>query len=248
MLLAVDIGNSAIKFGVFDQNGLISKFSIPTDRDIAADQLKQQIDDRIGLPINAAIACSVVPELDDEVASFIKDSFHTETQFVRSTDDMRLTINFPVTTTGADRLVNSFAASEKYGMPCVVISFGTATTIDVINAKREYLGGLIAPGMKASAQALARAASKLPEIELEKPPRVIAQTTKTAIQSGIVYGHIAMVKGLLKRVKSEINDVPIIVATGGFARLLATEIKEIQIVDDDLTLNGLRLLHDRDSN
>ena len=121
----------------------------------------------------------------------------------------------------------------------------SATTIDVVNGNREYLGGLMAPGMKVNARALAIAASKLPEVELEKPDHVIGQTTKTAIQSGIFYGQVEMVKGLLLRIVDELGDTPTIVATGGFARILADEIEEISIVDDDLTLSGLQLLYDR---
>ena len=245
MLLAVDIGNSAIKFGLFDGDKLVSKFSISTDRELTAEQLARQIGDRLNMPIDDAIVCSVVPEVDGAVREYLNEAWQIETQFIRSTDDLGLTINFNVETTGADRLINSFAASEKYGTPCVVVSFGTATTIDVVNSRREYLGGLIAPGMKVNARVLAIAASKLPEVELMKPAHVIARTTETAIQSGIIYGQIEMVKGLLRRVDDELGDPPKIVATGGFARMLASEIEEISIVDDELTLKGLMLLHDR---
>jgi type III pantothenate kinase len=247
MLLTVDIGNSAIKFGVFDGDKLTSKFSIPTDRDLTLSQLTQQANDRLTLKIDEAIVCSVVPEVDEVVREFLNEACQIEPHFVRSTDDLGLTINFSVEITGADRLVNSFAASEKYGTPCVVVSFGTATTIDVVNANREYLGGLIAPGMKVTTQALAIAASKLPEVELKKPAHVIAQTTETAIQSGIVHGQIEMIKGLLQRVADELGDTPKVVATGGFARMLANEIDAISIVDEDLTLSGLDLLYQRNS-
>jgi len=245
MLLTVDIGNSAIKFGVFDGGKLTLKFSIPTDRELTAERLAQHIGDRLNIQIEAAVVCSVVPEVDDTVRQHVKETFQIDARLVRSTDDLGFTINFPVTSTGADRLVNCFAVSEKYGTPCVVLSFGTATTIDVVNGNREYLGGLIAPGMKVNARALAIAASKLPEVELEKPDHVIGQTTKTAIQSGIFYGQVEMVKGLLLRIVDELGDTPTIVATGGFARILADEIEEISIVDDDLTLSGLQLLYDR---
>jgi type III pantothenate kinase len=242
MLLAIDIGNSAIKFGVFDGDKLTSKFSIPTDRELTAKRLAQQIGDRIGEQIDDAIVCSVVPEVDDAVGQFIKSTFQIDARFVSSTDNLGLTINFDVETTGTDRLVNSFAAAEKYGAPCVVVSFGTATTIDVVNAKREYLGGLIAPGMKVNAQALAIAASKLPEVELNKPAHVIAQTTENAIKSGIVYGQIEMIKGLLRKVASEIGDKPKVVATGGWAEMMAAEIDQIDIVGQDLLLLGLSLI------
>jgi type III pantothenate kinase len=242
MFLAVDIGNSSIKFGVFDGEILTTKFSIPTRRNYSAHEIADQVDHRLPNPSTSAIVCSVVPEVDDSIAKYITDSFHIEPRFVRSTDVPGLSINFSVETTGADRLVNSFASAEKYGLPCVVVSFGTATTIDVVSAEKEYLGGLIAAGMQVSADALALAASKLPEVELKKPTNVIAQTTEAAIQSGIVNGQIAMVKGLLKQIIGQLDSPPKVVATGGFAALLAREIEQIEIVDDDLTLNGLSAL------
>jgi type III pantothenate kinase len=244
MLLCVDIGNSSIKFGVFDDGNLTSKFSIPTKRDHDADEIAREVGDRMPHPIDAVIVCSVVPEVENAVAAFIGASFNASPRFVRSTDDLGLTINFNVETTGADRLVNSFAASEMYGSPCVVVSFGTATTIDAVNKDREFRGGLIAPGMKVSARALSLAASKLPDVvAIDKPANVIAQTTESAIRSGIVYGQIAMVEGLLRRVTAQMNEMPQVIATGGFAQLLASEIAAIDTVDADLTLKGLDLLN-----
>ena len=245
MFLAIDIGNSSIKFGVFDGESLTTKFSIPTRRNYSASEIANQVDHQMPTSIDAAIVCSVVPEVDNAIAKFINDTFQIEPRFARSTDDLGLSINFSVETTGADRLVNSFAAAEKYGVPCVVVSFGTATTIDAVGAEREYLGGLIAPGVKVSAEALALAASKLPVVELTKPTNVIAQTTVDAIRSGVVNGHIAMVDGLLKQIIEQLDGNPKIVATGGFAALLASEIEQIEIVDDDLTLNGLSALYKR---
>jgi type III pantothenate kinase len=245
MLLAIDIGNTAIKFGVFDGKKLTSSFSIPTKRDNTADKIAQLIGHRLQTSVKEAIACSVVPEVEKAVTELVSQFLHCEVRFVRSTDDLGLKVNFQVDTTGTDRLVNSFAAAEKYGVPCVVVSFGTATTIDVVNKDREYLGGLIAPGMKVNAKALSLAASKLPEVELKKPESVIAKTTETAIQSGIVNGHIEMVEGLLKRVAEELGDKPAVIATGGFARLLSPGIDRINKVEENLTLIGLSSLYDR---
>jgi type III pantothenate kinase len=128
----------------------------------------------------------------------------------------------------------------KFGAPCVVVSLGTATTLDVVNSKRKYLGGLIAPGMRVNAKALAIAASKLPEVALSKPDYLIAQTTETAIRSGIVNGQIAMIEGLVQRAIAELGETPTVVATGGFAEMIAPEIKIIDVFDPDLTLDGLR--------
>lgn len=245
MLLCVDIGNSSIKFGVFDDDKITSKFSIPTERNYSAAEISSEIGDRLSHLVRSGVVCSVVPEAEPAVKQYLTDSFSVEPRIVRSTDDLGLKINFSVETTGADRLVNSFAAAEKYGVPCIVVSFGTATTIDVVNKDREYLGGLIAPGMKVNAKALSLAASKLPEIDITKPNKVIAQTTENAIRSGIVYGQIAMVQGLLRRAIDELGTEPQIVATGGFAHMLASEIKLIDTIDADLTLEGLNLLYQR---
>jgi type III pantothenate kinase len=242
MLLAIDIGNSAIKFGVFDGEKLTSSFSIPTKRDNTADELAQMVGHGLQNSVKEAIACSVVPEVEKAVTELVSQFLHCEVRFVRSTDDLGLKVNFQVDTTGTDRLVNSFAAAEKYGVPTVVVSFGTATTIDVVNKDCEYLGGLIAAGMKVNAQALSLAASKLPEVELKKPGTVIAQTTETAIRSGIVNGHIEMVKGLLDRAIEELGDKPTVIATGGFASMLSPEIGQINAVEDNLTLIGLAAL------
>ena len=245
MLLAIDIGNSAVKFGVFDGDKLSSKFSIPTKRDYSVDEIAREVNDRLPHAVDAAVICSVVPEIQNAMTGFVSESFKIKPRFVRSTDDLGLKANFSVATTGVDRSVNSSAAAEKYGVPCIVVSFGTATTIDVVSRDREYLGGLIAPGVTVSARALSLATSKLPEVEVRKPIGVIAQTTETAIQSGIVYGHIAMVQGLLRQVMTELGTRPKVIATGGSAELLAPEIDLIDIVDSDLSLAGLNLIYEK---
>ena len=250
MLLAIDIGNSSIKFGVFDQDHLSSKFSISTSRDYSPGEIANAIGDRLSLTIDAVIVSSVVPEINSAVSEYIEQNFSVKPRFVKASDDFGLTFRFALDTIGTDRLVNSFAAVEKYGAPCIVVSFGTATTFDVVNRDREHLGGLIAPGMKVTAKALSLAASQLPEIELVKPKHVIATTTGTAIQSGIFFGHVAMLEGLLSRIKSELagsSEVPgnydtKVIATGGFADLIAPESDAIDHVDHDLTLEGLRML------
>jgi len=245
MLLAVDIGNSSIKFGVFDGNKLTTKTSISTKQDSTPTEINDRVGDRIAAPVDAAIACSVVPELEAAVAGFASHFLRTELHFVTSSDDLGLKFDFPIDRTGTDRLVNSFAAAEKYGAPCVVISFGTATTFDVVDRERRYLGGCIAPGMAVNAKALAQATSKLPEVEICKPENVIAKTTEGAILSGIVLGHVAMAEGLLQRIIKELNDKPHVIATGGFARFVAPDLGLIDHIDEDLTLEGLAMLHKR---
>jgi type III pantothenate kinase len=248
MFLAIDIGNSSIKFGVFDRDQLTTKFFIPAKRDYSAAEIAQHVGDRLPALLDAAMVSSVVPEINAAINEYISSRLHIEPRFVAATDDFGLKFGFSVDTTGTDRLVNSFAAVEKYGAPCIVVSVGTATTIDVINQHREYLGGLIAPGINVIVKALALAASKLPEIELAKPEHIIAKTTETAIQSGIIYGHIAMIEGLLIQIKAELQSEHRteagfrVVATGGYAHLIVDETNLIDIVDNDLTLEGLRIL------
>ena len=247
MLLAIDIGNSFTKFGIFDGESLFHKFSIQTKRDYTVEEL---LFDRLRLiekqfiqvDLDTCIVTSVVPDVNGVIAQVCRELFKINPQFVDAGWDFGFRIDYnPPEAAGADRLVNCFAAAEKYGTPVVVCSFGTATTIDVVNADNAYAGGIIAAGMATSAKALQLATAKLPNVPIEKPEDVIGKTTVASIQSGIVNGHIAMVEGLL----AKIEDRGKVVATGGFARLLAPEIKAIDAVDENLTLEGLRLLASR---
>lgn len=246
MLLAADIGNTNIKLGVFDGENLTSKISIPTSRDLTSDALTKILANKITQPITAAIISSVVPEVDDAFRAFIATQFNVTTIFVTHDLDFGLKINYQTPEdTGADRLVNAFAAVEKYGAPCIVCSFGTAMTIDVVSKNRELMGGVIAPGMKTLAAALKLTTSKLPEVEIEKPDSVIQNTTVGAIKSGIVYGYLGLVEGLLTAVKREAGDDRQVVATGGFAQMIAENTDHIDVVNKDLTLDGLRRLYER---
>ncbi len=246
MLLAVDIGNSHIKFGIFDCEHLISKFSLPINRDLSLDDLRQAIGQNLDIPISGAILCSVVPDTETVLAEFLNREFEVQPILVRNDFGFGLKINYqPLSAAGTDRLVNSFAAAEKYGVPFIVCSFGTATTIDVVNADRVFLGGTIAPGMKLMSKALELYTARLPETEIEKPETVLGNTTVTSIQSGIFYGHLGMVEGIIQRIKNEIGDSPKVIASGGFASLIAVNTAQIDIVDENLTLDGLRLFYDR---
>lgn len=246
MLLAVDIGNSNIKLGVFDGDRLTSKLSVPTLREITAEHLSDILRTRIDAEIDAAIVCSVVPELDDAMTGFVRDRFTLEPRYVANTDDFGLRIHYePLEDAGADRLVNSFSAAEKYGVPVVVCSLGTATTIDIVNEGRELIGGLIAPGLNALSTALSMSASRLPEVSIEKPETVIQNTTIGSIRSGVVHGYLGMVECLIAAIEREIENEPTVVATGGSASLVAEHSAAIDVVDPDLTLNGLMFLHRR---
>lgn len=243
MLLAVDIGNSNTKFGIFDSERLFSKFSVPTGSEISDDILRPRFADA---SITQAIICSVVPEKVPSVKDVLYEAFGIDSFVVGNELDLGLKISYePLSALGTDRLVNSFAAAEKYGTPCIVCSIGTATTFDIVNTDRELLGGAITAGMKTMAKALHLNTSELPEIEIAKPESVIGNSTDASIQSGIFYGHIAMVEGMIQRINTEINYDPKVIATGGFASLIAETTNVIDIVDENLLLDGLRLLYKR---
>ena len=246
MLLAVDIGNTNIKFGVFDADQLVFKLSVPTIRDLTPDGLSRVVGSRIEQTIESAIVSSVVPEVDTTVREFLRSAFEIEPVFVKNDFDFGLTIKYePLADAGSDRLVNTYSAVEKYDAPCIVCSFGTALTIDVVNKYRVLVGGLIAPGMNTIAAALKATTSKLPEVEIAKPADVIQNTTVGSIQSGIVYGYFGLVEELLTKTKNEIGGNTKVVATGGFASLIAENTTQIDIIDDNLLLDGLQKLFSR---
>lgn len=246
MVLAVDIGNSRIKFGLFDGEQLVSKLSIPTIRDVTAERLTEALADKLFQGIKAAIVSSVVPEINSAMLSSISKQFGVDALFVTNDLDFGMQIDyFPLEDAGSDRLINTFSAVEKYGAPCIVCSFGTALTIDVVAKDRVLKGGLIAPGMNTLATALKLTTSRLPEVDIEKPSKVVQNTTIGSIQSGIVYGYFGLVEGLLTAVKNESGDNPKVVATGGFAAMIAANTNQIDVVDNDLMLDGLARLYRR---
>jgi pantothenate kinase, type III len=250
MLLAIDIGNSSIKFGIFDGSELLHKFTIATKRDYTADELVfdrfHVLDDKfIQLRFAAVIVASVVPVLNDVFAKACFDLFKVNAVFVDSSLDLGMTINYdPPTAAGADRIVNVFSAIQKYGRPLIVCSFGTATTMDVADAEGSYAGGLIAPGMGTMAEALHSKTAKLPVVQITRPDNVVQNTTAGSIASGVFFGHIAMVEGLIERLRAEFgkDEKPKVIATGGFAALIAAETDRFDVVDENLTLDGLRLI------
>ncbi len=242
MLLAIDIGNSFTKFGVFENETLQYRLDIPTvRRSVAAEIYNPKIQS-----IHYVIISSVVPELKNAYLELGKKYFNLEPVFVESSFDFNLKINyFPPEKLGVDRLVAAFAATEKYGAPCVVCDFGTATTIDVVNSKREFLGGIIAPGMQTMSEALFLKTSQLPQIKIEKPESVIGNSTVKAIESGIYFGYIGLVDGIVERMTNELSETPKVVATGGLAKLIAESSVKIEFVEENLMLEGLRLIYEK---
>ena len=248
MLLAIDIGNSSIKFGVFDGEILQSKFSVATKSISSVDDISSGVGLSLDRRISAALVCSVVPEVEEAMANFLRLDHRIKPIFVRNNFDFGLTIKYePLEAVGTDRLVNAFAVAEKYGTPSIVVSFGTATTIDAINEKRELLGGLIAPGMATMAKALHLNTAKLPEITIKKPDNIISRTTETSIHSGVFYGQVGLVESSISRMKNEIGQGAKVIATGGFASMIAADTDGIDIVDENLLLDGLRLLYSQNA-
>ncbi|MBX7055395.1 MAG: type III pantothenate kinase [Pyrinomonadaceae bacterium] len=246
MLLAVDIGNTSTKFGVYDGDRLVSKVSIPTIREVTSEGLAAVLSSRLPSNITDAIVCSVVPETDAAMHDHLRSAYNMKPRYVTNDLDFGLKVNYePLEAVGADRLVNAFSAAETYGVPSVVCSFGTALTIDAIDANRSLLGGIIAPGMKAMARALYELASRLPEVEVERTDAVIQNTTVGSISSGIFNGYLGMAEGLIRRIGAEMGGMPKVIATGGSADTVAPSIDLIDVVDGDLLLDGLQMLYSK---
>lgn len=253
MLLAIDIGNSTVKFGVFDGAELKHKFSVATKRDYTVEELRSDRLNFIGIrvgPVDRVFVSSVVPEVDGPMKKACRQIFKVTPVFVNNTFDLGLTLNYePPTAAGTDRLVNSFAAAEKYGKPVIVCSLGTATTVDIVTANGEYIGGAIAPGMATMAEALHLKTSKLPKVKIEKPETVVGNSTAASIRSGIFFGYVGLVEGLVRRFLAEPQfdgeAKPGVVATGGFAQMVNEDTNIFDVVDENLTLEGLRLIAER---
>ena len=246
MLLTIDIGNSSTKFGLFDRTALIERLVFPTDRSHSADNIFSLAGGKLPDKLDGIIVSSVVKEVQNAYTEFGDRYFGLETIFLDYTSDFGFSIKyFPPEDCGTDRLVDAFAAAEKYGLPVIVCDFGTATTIDVVNEKHEYLGGIITPGPNTLGSALFEKTSKLPEVEFGKPESVIGNSTISSIKSGIYYGYIGLVDGIIERMISEIVKTPKVVSTGGFADSMAEESRYIEIVEKNLMLDGLRMLFEK---
>ena len=252
MLLAIDAGNTNIKLGVYQGPELRAKWRLIPDHLCPQDEYATVVRDlfeRAGLDakdVKAIIIASVVPQLNDPLRSMSERYFQLTPRFVDHTTDTGLKLLYDQPSQlGADRIVDAVAAVEKYGAPCIVVDFGTATTFNAINAKREYLGGVIAPGIKTAADALFSRAAKLPRVAIERPQKVIGTSTVEAMQSGLFYGYASLIDGLIERMLEAMDDSPKVIATGGLARLMEHASKYIRQIDENLTLDGLRIIHER---
>jgi type III pantothenate kinase len=255
MLLVIDVGNTNIVYGLFDGATLLHQFRVESGRGRTADEyavvLRQLLamNDVAPGDVHAAILASVVPSLTEPMVDLVRRGFGREALVVGPGIRTGMSILYEnPREVGADRIVNAVAAFERVKSDpsgVIVVDFGTATTFDCVTPKGEYLGGVIAPGVQISADALFSRAAKLPRVEIAKPPRVVGRNTLHSMQSGIVYGYVGLVDGLVDRLKDELGYPCAVVATGGLARLIAPLSRTIQDVDDVLTLVGLRILYER---
>ena len=252
MLLVFDIGNTNIVMGVYRDNVLVDSWRLFTDRNQTADEYEIKIralfaNAAISLgDISDAILSSVVPPLIPTLERMIWKCFQIEPLIVEPGVKTGLTILYDnPREVGADRIVNAVAGYELYGGPLIIIDFGTATSFCVIDGEGRWIGGAISPGIGISAEALFQRAAKLPRIELVKPRQVIGKNTVAGMQSGIIYGYVGLVDGIVQRMIRELGAMPKVIATGGMADVIAEESETIDIVDQNLTLEGLRIIYSR---
>lgn len=252
MLLVIDVGNSNIVLGIYEGPQLVRNWRLSTDKSRTSDEyavLLHSLFAQAGLgftSINAAIISSVVPPLTSVMEAISHDFFHLTPFVVGPGIKTGMPIQYDnPREVGADRIVNAVAGYEKHHSALVIVDFGTATTFDYVNQKGEYCGGAIAPGLAISLEALFQRASKLPRVDIAKPPQIIAKNTVNSMQAGVFYGYVGLVDGIVTRIKAESPDNPRVIATGGLANLIAPESTTIEEVDDFLTLDGLWILYER---
>jgi type III pantothenate kinase len=250
-IVLVDVGNTNTVFGVWQGERLLDSFRLSTVERTADEYGAHLLPlfARSGLDMGACeavVVSSVVPPLQFTLAQLARRFFGCEAFFVEPGVRTGLPIDFPNPgEVGADRIVNAVAARELCGAPVVVVDFGTATTFDVVDGAGRYVGGLIAPGVGISAEALFSHASRLYRVDIRRPERLVGRTTSGAMQSGIYYGYIGLVDGVLARLRDEVEGLRTVVATGGLAELIAGGSQHIDRVEPDLTLLGLKLIYDR---
>ena len=257
MLLALDVGNTNVTIGVFEGERLVHHWRLAALRERTADELgifATRLFEHTNVAVSAldgiAVA-SVVPPLTRPIEEMCERYFGHRALLVDATN-AGIPISYsPASDVGADRLVNAVAAREKYGrgevIPLIVVDFGTATTFDVISREGTYIGGVICPGIGISAEALFQRAARLPRVDVRQPPGVIGQNTVHAMQAGLFFGYVELVDGLTRRIRGEVpgGEHAKVIATGGLAEVLSSETHSIEHVDANLTLDGLRLIWER---
>ncbi|HUP59208.1 MAG TPA: type III pantothenate kinase [Thermoanaerobaculia bacterium] len=249
-LLVVDLGNTNLVLGVYRDEELVHSWRLATARERTADEYgilaRQLVGDALHADLEGAIVASVVPPLNSAMTFMVQKYFDIDPLFVEPGVKTGIAIHVDnPQEVGADRIVNCVAAHQAYGGPTVIVDFGTATTFDVVTANAEYIGGVIAPGLNISAEALFARAARLPRVDIRRPDHVIGTNTVVNMQSGIYFGYLSLVDGILARIKREVKDLRKVVATGGLAPLFAEESEHIDEVDPELTLKGLKIIFDR---
>ena len=251
MLLVIDVGNTNTVLGVYRKQDLLYSWRLTTARDRTADEWGILIRTLFHLgdisngTVTAIAVSSVVPPARTALEEVALRYFGVQALFIEATMDLGMPVLYnPPGDVGADRIVNAIAAYEEYGGPAIVVDFGTATTFDAISLEGEYLGGVIAPGIGISSEALFLRAARLPRIEIRQPSKVIGSSTVASMQSGLYWGYAGLVDGVLRRMKEELEN-PHVVATGGLAELIFPACEEIDSVEKNLTLEGMRLVYER---
>ncbi|MGD8861327.1 MAG: type III pantothenate kinase [Myxococcales bacterium] len=252
MLLVIDVGNTHTVLGIYDGADLIHHFRIQSDRSRTEDEYHVLLATLVQISgldveeVESSILASVVPPLTDCIVRAVRRAFDHDTLVVGPGIKTGMPILYEnPKEVGADRIVNAIAAYERCRSGVIVVDFGTATTFDCVSNRGEYLGGVIAPGISLSAEALFAKAARLPKTEISKPPHVLGRNTIHAMQSGLVFGYVGLVDGIVERLQTEMGYPCAVLATGGEATLIKSESRTIEEVDSHLTLEGLRLLYER---
>ncbi|MGD6819100.1 type III pantothenate kinase [Metabacillus sp. 113a] len=252
MILVLDVGNTNTVIGVYEEEELNYHWRIETSRNKTEDEfgmLFKSLFEHVGISftdVNGIIISSVVPPIMFSLERMCKKYFDIKPLVVGPGIKTGLNIKYEnPREVGADRIVNAVAGIHLYGSPLIIVDFGTATTYCYINEEKQYMGGAIAPGVNISTEALYSRAAKLPRIEIARPETIIGKNTVSAMQSGILFGYVGQVEGIVRRMKQETGQDPKVIGTGGLASLIANESSAIDIVDPFLTLKGLQLIYDR---